>query len=172
MFQLHNLIQKRAIAVISVISLVTLMSSAGAQSTATVLEPSSNVTAAVGQSSMVDASAADEATATVNAGEVKSHFTGQMPGAELLSGTGFTYRHDWGNRNGEWKLNLNWGAIRRDSRVFVAIGECDPAGGKFIGGARYTLYNVAPNNNRVRIWVKVDWRYPIRLCVDYLVINP
>jgi hypothetical protein len=172
MYQLHNPSKMGAFVAISVISLATLMSSAEAQSATTVMEPSSNVTAEAGQSSMVDASAADEATAAVNAVDVKGHFAGKTPGAEALSGTGFTYRHDWGNRNGQWKLNLNWGAIRRDSRVFVAIGECDPAGGKFIGSARYTLHNVAPNNNRVSIWVNVEWRYPIRLCVDYLVINP
>jgi hypothetical protein len=41
-----------------------------------------------------------------------------------LVGTGFTYRHNWGNRNGQWKMNLFWGAVRRGSQVFVAIGEC------------------------------------------------
>jgi hypothetical protein len=94
------------------------------------------------------------------------------PGAMSLSGTGFTYRHDWGNRNGQWTLNLNWGAINANSRVFVAIGEGAPGGGKFIGAARYTLHNVAPANGRVSIWVNIEWSYPIRLYVDYLVVNP
>ena len=92
-----------------------------------------------------------------------------------LSGTGFTYRHDWGDRNGQWKLNLNWSAVRGNSRVFVAIGEGAPGGpaaGKIMGGARYTLYNVAPTNGAVSIWVNIEWSSPIRLYVDYLVVNP
>lgn len=28
-----------------------------------------------------------------------------------LFGTGFTYRHDWGNMHGQHVLNLNWGAV-------------------------------------------------------------
>jgi hypothetical protein len=94
------------------------------------------------------------------------------PGAQQLIGTGFTYRHDWGDLRGQLILNLSWGAITRNSRVFVAIGECDPGGGKFIGGARYTLYNVAPNDGVVSIWINVEWGSPIRVCVDYLVVNP
>ncbi len=31
--------------------------------------------------------------------------------AENLSGNGFTYRHDWGNLNGQIKLTLNWNAV-------------------------------------------------------------
>jgi hypothetical protein len=92
-----------------------------------------------------------------------------------LSGTGFTLRHDWGNKHGQWKLNLNWSAVNRRSRVFVAIGEGaagGPDGGKFIGGARYTLHNVAPRAGGVDIWVNIEWGSDIRIYVDYLVINP
>ena len=94
---------------------------------------------------------------------------------EAFYGTGFGYRHDWGNYNGQWKLNLYWGAITPRSLVFVAIGEGAPGGpdgGKFIGGARYTLYNVAPGDGVVSIWVNIEWGSPIRLYVDYFVINP
>ncbi len=90
----------------------------------------------------------------------------------LLSGSGFTYRHDWGDRKGEWKLFLSSRAINRNSRVFVAIGECAPGGGKFIGSARYTVHNVAPKDNGVEIWINIQWSEPIRLCVDYFVVNP
>lgn len=92
--------------------------------------------------------------------------------ARELFGTGFTYRHDWGDVNGQWKLNLNWNVITNNSRIFVAIGEGAPGGGKFLGGARYTLHNVAPNNSQVGIWVNIEWNSPIRLYADYLVINP
>jgi hypothetical protein len=91
---------------------------------------------------------------------------------EELIGTGFTYRHDWGNLNNQNILNLQWGAINRNSRVFVAIGEGDANGGKVIGAARYTLYNVAPNDGVISIWVNIEWSYPIRLYVDYFVVNP
>jgi hypothetical protein len=94
---------------------------------------------------------------------------------EELIGAGFTYRHDWGNRHGQWILNLNWGAVNPRTRVFVAIGEGAPGGpdgGKFIGAARYTLHNVAPRAGGVDIWVNIEWGSDIRLYVDYLVINP
>ena len=91
--------------------------------------------------------------------------------AELI-GTGFVYRHDGGDRNNQWILNLNWGAITRNSQVFVAIGEGAAGGGKFIGGARYTLHNVAPQDGVVSIWVNIEWNSPIRIYVDYFVVNP
>ena len=92
-----------------------------------------------------------------------------------LSGTGFTYRHNWGARRGQWLLRLNWAAVNPRSRVLVAIGEGAAGGlnnGKFIGGARYSLYNVAPRAGGVDIWVNVQWSSNILLYVDYLVVNP
>jgi len=92
-----------------------------------------------------------------------------------LSGTGFTYRHDWGARRGQWTLRLNWGDVNPRSRVFVSIGEGaagGPDAGKFIGLARYSLYNVAPRAGGVDIWVNIEWSADIPLYVDYLVINP
>jgi len=93
-------------------------------------------------------------------------------GTQALVGTGFTYRHDWGDMNGQWKLNLNWGVIRANSRIFVAIAEGGPWPGKHMGAARYTLHNVVPKNSAVEIWVNIEWSSPIRLYVDYLVVNP
>jgi len=92
-----------------------------------------------------------------------------------LSGTGFTYRHDWGLRRGEWVLRLNWSDVGPRSQVFVAIGEGTAGGadaGKFIGAARYTLHNVAPRAGGVDIWVNIEWSSDIPLYVDYLVVNP
>lgn len=97
---------------------------------------------------------------------------GEGVSTEALTGNGFTYRHDWGDRNGQLTLNLNWGVITDNSRVFVAIAEGKAGGGKFIGSAKYTLHNVAPSNGRVSIWVNIEWSSPIRLYVDYLVVNP
>ncbi|WP_338760500.1 hypothetical protein [Massilia sp. METH4] len=92
-----------------------------------------------------------------------------------LSGTGFTYRHNWGARRGQWTLRLNWGAVSPTSRILVSIGEGAAAGpdaGKFLGSARYTLHNVAPRAGGVDIWVNIEWSSDILLYVDYMVVNP
>jgi hypothetical protein len=92
-----------------------------------------------------------------------------------LSGAGFSYRHDWGARHGQWKLQLNWGAINPRSHVFVSIGEGRPGGpdaGKFIGAARYRLHNVAPRAGGVDIWVNIEHGSDILLYADYVVVNP
>jgi hypothetical protein len=79
--------------------------------------------------------------------------------------TGIKYRHHWGARNGQWRLNLNWGAVSAANHVYVAIHE-----GNFIGDARYTLHNVAPRNGGVSIWVNIEWASPINLFADYFVV--
>jgi hypothetical protein len=92
-----------------------------------------------------------------------------------LSGTGFSYRHDWGPRRGQWTLRLNWGAVNPRSHVFVSIGEGvagGPDNGKFVGGARYTVHNVAARAGGVDIWVNIEWGSDILLYADYLVVNP
>ncbi|WP_288381830.1 hypothetical protein [uncultured Massilia sp.] len=91
-----------------------------------------------------------------------------------LNGDGFTYRHDWGVRHGEWVLRLNWSEINPRSQVFVSIAE--GAGGlndgKFIGAARYTVHNIAPRAGGVDIWINIEYPVDISLYVDYLVVNP
>lgn len=108
--------------------------------------------------------------------EVDEAKVAAMPGssaeARALSGTGFTYRHDWGNRRGQWRLFLNWGSVNANSRVFVAIAEGGTGTAKHMGAARYTLHNVVPYNNGVAVWVNIEWSSNIRLYVDYLVVNP
>ncbi len=89
-----------------------------------------------------------------------------------LSGRGFTYRHDWGDKNGQWKLTLNWPQIQASSRVFAAAGECRAGGGNLMGAARYTVHNVVPKRNGIGVWLNIEWREPIRVCVDYFVVNP
>jgi hypothetical protein len=117
--------------------------------------------------------------AAVDIQDVEEQKVHELFGGEVVTegliGTGFTYRHDWGNKHGSWKLFLNWGAITANSRVFVAIGEGaagGPPAGKFIGDAKYTLMNVAPTNGQVGIWVNIDWGSDIRIYVDYLVVTP
>ena len=92
-----------------------------------------------------------------------------------LSGSGFTYRHNWGPRRGQWTLRLNIGSTNARSRVMVSIGEGaagGPDAGKFIGAARFTLHNVAPRAGGVDVWVNVEWGADIPLYIDYLIINP
>jgi hypothetical protein len=90
-----------------------------------------------------------------------------------LFGSGFTFRIDWGNKHGHWNLRLNSSAITKDSRVFCSASEF--GGGDqadFIGAARYTVHNVAPQDGHVDIWLEVEWGADIRVHVDYLVVNP
>lgn len=92
-----------------------------------------------------------------------------------LSGSGFTYRHNWGPRRGQWTLRLNIGGATARSRVMVSIGEGaagGPDAGKFIGAARFTLHNVAPRAGGVDVWVNVEWGSDIPLYIDYLIVNP
>jgi hypothetical protein len=73
--------------------------------------------------------------------------------------------------NGDFVLNLSWPAVTARSAVFVAIGEGaagGPTAGKYIRRAKFTLFNVAPYNGGVSIWVNVNWGSPIRLYVDYV----
>jgi hypothetical protein len=91
-----------------------------------------------------------------------------------LSGTGFTYRHNWGPRRGQLVLRLNWSVINPRSRVLVAIGEGvagGPDAGKFVGAARFTVHNVAPRTGGVDIWVNIEWGADLSLYVDYLIVN-
>ncbi len=107
-------------------------------------------------------------------GAVHPLFGAASPEPEL-SGTGFTYRHNWGPRRGQWTLRLNWASVNARSRVLVSIGEGAAGGvdaGKFIGAAKYTLHNVAPRAGGVDIWINIEWSSDILLYVDYLVVNP
>lgn len=116
----------------------------------------------------------NEATEEVKEREVQVLLgkPGEVTPKELF-GTGFTYNHDWGNKHGWWKLNLNWGAVNCNSRVFVSATEF--GGGAqcaFIGDAKYLVYNVAPYNGGVAVRVYIDWGADIRVRLSYLVINP
>jgi hypothetical protein len=113
-----------------------------------------------------------EIHAEVDMNEMKT-LTGGQIGAQDLSGNGFTYRHDWGNLKGRINLNLAWDAIQQGSKVFVSATEF--GGGNqdaFIGAARYTVHNVAPHAGGVSVQINVEWDSPIRVRLDYLIVNP
>jgi hypothetical protein len=84
-----------------------------------------------------------------------------------LVGFGWTYRHNWGLKNGFWRLNLTSASFTANTRAFVSIHECN-----HLGDAKYLVYNVVPNNGVVSIRVHVDWGAPIPLCADYMFVNP
>ena len=91
-----------------------------------------------------------------------------------LVGTGYVYRHNWGLRRGIWTLNLTWRVVRPNTLVFVSIGEAlaNPSQGKFIGGANFILYNVAPRDATVSIRININYDRSLPLLVDYLAITP
>lgn len=114
------------------------------------------------------------ASQSADASAVRS-LAGAASGEPALSGNGFTYRHNWGPRRGQWTLRLNIGGATARSRVMVSIGEgagAGPDAGKFIGAARFTLHNVAPRAGGVDVWVNVEWGADIPLFIDYLIVNP
>ena len=113
------------------------------------------------------------AVAQVRQAAVRPLFGAATPQPEL-SGSGFTYRHDWGALHGQWVLQLAWGDINPRSQVFVSIGEGaagGPDAGKFVGSARYTVHNVAPRAGGVDVWINIEWETDIPLYADYLVVN-
>jgi hypothetical protein len=117
----------------------------------------------------------DYGTLAVDVDESKAvRLAGGDVGVESVSGI-WGYRADFGNWHGELNYRLNWGVISPSSLVFVAAGEGmagGPSAGKFIGAARFSVYNVAPAAGYVYARINIEWGYPIRLYVDYLVVNP
>lgn len=113
------------------------------------------------------------AVAQVRQAAVRPLFGAATPQPEL-SGSGLSYRHDWGALHGQWVLQLAWGDINPRSQVFVSIGEGaagGPDAGKFVGSARCTVHNVAPRAGGVDVWINIEWETDIPLYADYLVVN-
>jgi len=114
---------------------------------------------------------------TVDASVPEKEFsvvTATVGESQNLAGIITSLRWDWGNLHGDQILRLNWGAVNTKTAVFVAIAEGVPGGptaGKFIGSAKYTLFNVAPRAGGVDIWVNINWGSDIRIYVDYLVVS-
>lgn len=135
---------------------------------------SNNQISGTAMSNLAVAASSTERTQQVRQAAVRPLFGAAQPQPEL-SGTGFTYRHDWGALRGQWILRLDWPDVSPRSQVFVSVGEGAAGGtdaGKFIGSARYTVHNVAPRAGGVDIWVNVEWEADIPLYADYLVVNP
>jgi hypothetical protein len=89
-------------------------------------------------------------------------------------GAMFSYRHDWGELSGSWRLFLVWDAADARSHVFVSIAESAAGGpdvGKLVGEVKSSLCDVAPTDGGIGMRVHIDGNTPIRLYADYLVIN-
>jgi hypothetical protein len=89
--------------------------------------------------------------------------------AAIINGqlVGSNLRINWGPRMGKNVLTVNFTGvnINANSQVFVSAHE-----GNFIGDARYTVHNIAPFNNGVRVWFEIEWGAPITLIADYLIL--
>jgi hypothetical protein len=92
--------------------------------------------------------------------------------AAAISGNGFAARINWGPRQGMVVLTINGNFITNNTIIYVAAGEGTGGGGKFMGAARYTVHNVAPDTGTVAVRFEIDWFAPINLTADYLFIEP
>ncbi len=126
------------------------------------------------QELIAETSLQGEVIQQVDESQIKSLFPAELDvSAESFAGNGFTYRHDWGNHKGQKNYTLNWGAINAGSRAFVSATEFGGGANEgFIGGARYTVHNVATRNGAILVKVNIEHDNPIRLRIDYFVVNP
>jgi hypothetical protein len=113
-----------------------------------------------------DSRTVSEDEVTVSEDEV-SQLDARGDEATIINGqlVGSTFRINWGPRMGNVVLTLNFNVINANSQVYVSAHE-----GNFIGGARYTVHNIAPFNNGVRVWFEIEWGAPITLIADYLIL--
>ena len=75
--------------------------------------------------------------------------------------------------NGIIRLNVNLPIVNAGSTVLVSLSEFadvnNPAGSRFIGAARFAIYNIAPREGGVEIWAEVSWANPINIYFSFLV---
>lgn len=133
-----------------------------------------------------DLTSDQNATDQINSAYVNLLYKGQGSSTEeqnqntrSLTYPDFTYRHEWGDKNGWWVLTLRDSRIRPSSNVFISLSEVEPIASTthpipnpFIGSARFSVYNVAPSDGAVAIRVHIDWPNPLPVQVSYLIINP
>ena len=113
-----------------------------------------------------DSRTVSEDEVTVSEDEV-SQLDARGAEATVINGqlVGSNFRLNWGPRIGNVVLTLNFNVINANSQVFVSAHN-----GASIGGARYTVHNIAPFNNGVRVWFEIEWDSPQPLVADYLVL--
>jgi hypothetical protein len=74
------------------------------------------------------------------------------------------------NRN--QKLTISWPGLTPRHRVFASVTEVGASDRPHVGDARMSVYNVAPAEDYVVVWVDVDWDTPLRVFVDLLTVDP
>jgi len=92
------------------------------------------------------------------------------------NGIQFGLNTDWSlvwKGNGIIRLNINLPIVKAGSTVLVSLSEFsdvnNPAGSRFIGAARFAIYNIAPREGGVEIWAEVSWANPINIYFSFLV---
>ena len=70
---------------------------------------------------------------TITAALDEKQFTGLDLNARDIAGTGFSYRHDWGQHRGKLILTLTWAGFTGATRVFVAAAEGGGQNGNLSG---------------------------------------
>ena len=70
-------------------------------------------------------------------------------------------------------LNINCPIIHAGSTVLISLSEFsdvnNPAGSRFVGAARFAIYNISPREGGVVIWAEVSWSNPINIYFGILV---
>ena len=108
----------------------------------------------------------------IDAIQITGSSAAPMPENDIQFGANGDYFVTW-RGNGIIRLNINCPIIHAGSTVLLSPSEysnpSDPAGSRFIGSARYAIYNIAPREGGVEIWAEVSWPNPINIYFSLLV---
>jgi hypothetical protein len=78
------------------------------------------------------------------------------------------------------KLTLTWSPIHRDSMVLISASEYRQIGmqsgtpiiDRFLGDAPISISNIAPEEGMVSFYITIDWKNPIDVAVDFVIVDP
>jgi hypothetical protein len=81
---------------------------------------------------------------------------------------------------GATKLTLTWLPIHRDSIVLISASEYRQIGvqgdtpviDRFLGDAPISINNIAPEEGVVNFYITIDYKTPIDVAVDFVIIDP
>ncbi|WP_159466687.1 hypothetical protein [Dyadobacter sp. 3J3] len=109
---------------------------------------------------------------TIDAAQITGSGAASSPGLDVQ----FAPNSDWflvWKGNGIIRLNINVPIIHAGSTVLISLSEFSdvskPAASRFIGSARFAIYNIAPREGGVQIWAEVNWPNPINIYFSILV---
>lgn len=93
-----------------------------------------------------------------------------------LNDVQFTPNSDWfvtWKGNGIIRLNINIPIVHAGSTVLLSPSEYSnvnsPAVSRFVGSARFAIFNIAPREGGVQIWAEVNWPNPLNIYFSILV---